>query len=69
MSQDVLAPRPQPLGSAPPRTPTRRISLRAARIDAVMRWVLLAAAAVSILVIVLVVAFLAGKAAPVLRSE
>jgi phosphate transport system permease protein len=68
MSQDVLAPRPRPLGTAPPRTPTRRISLRAARIDKVMRWVVLAAAAVSILVIVLVVAFLAGKATPVLRT-
>jgi phosphate transport system permease protein len=68
MSQNVLAPRQQPLGSAPRRTPTRRISLRAARVDAVMRYVVMLAAAVSILVIILVIAFLASKAAPVLHT-
>jgi phosphate transport system permease protein len=68
MSQDVLAPRPRRLREVPPRTPTRRISRRAARVDAAMRWVVMGAAALSILVIVLVVAFLATKATPVLRT-
>jgi phosphate transport system permease protein len=67
MSQDVLAPPPR-LGSVPPRGATRRVSLRAARIDAVMRWVVLGAATVSVLVIILVVAFLASKATPVLHT-
>jgi phosphate transport system permease protein len=67
MSQDVLAPPPR-LGSSPPRGATRRVSHRAARIDAVMRWVVLGAAAVSVLVIILVIAFLAGKAVPVLHT-
>jgi phosphate transport system permease protein len=70
MSQDVLAPPPR-VGPAPPpgsARGVRRVSLRAARVDAVMRWVVLGAAAVSVLVVVLVVAFLAGKASPVLHT-
>jgi phosphate transport system permease protein len=66
MSQDVLA--PPPMGAAPPRPGTRRVSLRAAHIDKAMRWVVLAAATISILIIILVIAFLAGKAAPVLHT-
>lgn len=66
MSQDVLAPTP-PLGAAP-RPRTRRISLRAARVDKVMRVVVFGAAAISVLTVILVVAFLAQKAAPVLHT-
>ncbi len=70
MSQDVLAP-PKRVGPVPPPGPSRALrrgNLRAARTDAVMRWVVLGAATLSVLVIVLVVAFLAGKAAPVLHK-
>ncbi|MEA2614353.1 MAG: phosphate transport system permease protein [Chloroflexota bacterium] len=70
MSQDVLTP-PSRVGPAPPPGSARggrRVSLRAARVDAVMRWVVLGAAAVSVLLVVLVVAFLAGKASPVLQT-
>jgi phosphate transport system permease protein len=56
------------MGSAPPASSVRRVSLRAAHIDKLMRWVVMLAAALSILVIVLVVAFLAGKAVPVLHT-
>ena len=63
----MLAPTP-PLGTAPSRSRTRRVSLRAARIDKVMRVVVFAAAGLSVLTIVLVVAFLAEKATPVLRT-
>ena len=67
MSQEVLAPSPR-LGTAPPADAARRSGLRAARVDAVMRWVVLTAAALSILVVVLVVVFLASKALPVLQT-
>jgi phosphate transport system permease protein len=67
MSQDVLAP-PRQTGSMPPAGAMRRVGLRAARIDAAMRWVVLGAAGLSIVIILLVVGFLATKAAPVLRT-
>ncbi|HEX3605009.1 MAG TPA: phosphate ABC transporter permease subunit PstC [Candidatus Dormibacteraeota bacterium] len=63
--------KPRAAGQAPPpgsASKTRRVSLRAAKIDAVMKYVVLGAAALSILVIVLVVFFLGAKAIPVLKT-
>jgi phosphate transport system permease protein len=67
MSQEVLAPPPR-TGAAPPAGARGGAGRRALRVDATMRWVVLGAAALSILVVVLVVAFLATKAVPVLRT-
>jgi phosphate transport system permease protein len=68
MSQEGLAPPPR-WGAAPPGgAAARRRRLGAARVDAVMGRVVLGAAALSVLVVVLVVVFLASKAAPVLHT-
>lgn len=66
MSQEVLAPPPR-WGPAPPAEASSRHP-RAARVDAAMGWVVRGAAGLSVLVVVLVVAFLATKAAPVLQT-
>jgi phosphate transport system permease protein len=67
MRQDVLA-RPARAGAVPPRGGAHRVSPRAVRTDRVMRWVVLGAAGLSVLLIILVVVFLGSKALPVLRT-